>query len=96
MVKQVLRVRLKRQGGYGSKDMGALMALLVLAVAAMSVAYERGFSVPEDISVIGYDNTSTAEMAIPPLTCVSQPLYDMGKKSFFMLKDIIEGRAKVE
>lgn len=61
-----------------------------VAVAAMSVAYEKGISIPGDCSIIGYDNTRIAQMAIPPLTSVSQPLYEMGKKSFLMLKDTIE------
>ena len=67
-----------------------------VAVAAMSAAYEMGLSVPDDVSVIGYDNTSTAEMAIPQLTSVAQPLYEMGEKSFLMLRSIIEKGTKVE
>lgn len=56
-----------------------------VAVAAISVAYQQGLNVPDDFSVIGYDNTRTAEMSIPPLTTVSQPLYKMGEDSFNML-----------
>lgn len=61
-----------------------------VAVAALSVAYEKGLSVPQDFSIIGYDNTIIAEMAIPPLTSVSQPLYEMGRKAFAMLLENIE------
>jgi LacI family transcriptional regulator len=61
-----------------------------VAVAALSVAYEEGLSVPQDFSIIGYDNTMTAEMTIPPLTSVSQPLYEMGKEAFQMLLQNIE------
>lgn len=48
-----------------------------VASAALTAAYEAGLSVPGDFSAIGYDNTAAAEMAIPPLTTVSQPLYEM-------------------
>ncbi|MCI1966555.1 MAG: LacI family transcriptional regulator [Oscillospiraceae bacterium] len=57
-----------------------------VAVGAISAAYEAGLKVPDAFSVIGYDNTKTAEMSIPPLTTVSQPLYAMGKQAFQMLK----------
>lgn len=55
------------------------------AVAAISAAYEAGLSVPKDFSVIGYDNSNTAEMSVPPLTSISQPLYLMGQKAFSLL-----------
>lgn len=63
-----------------------------VAVAAISVAYKAGKKVPDDFSIIGYDNTKTAEMAIPPLTTVSQPLYSMGQQAFEMLRLKIEQR----
>lgn len=63
-----------------------------VALAVCMVAYEQGLSIPEDISVIGYDNTKTAEMAIPSLTTVSQPLYEMGQKAFEQMVELQEGR----
>jgi len=53
-----------------------------VAVAAIMAAYTKGLSVPEDFSIIGYDDTTTAKMSIPPLTTVSQPLYEMGQHAF--------------
>lgn len=38
-----------------------------MAVGALSLLYKKGISVPEEISIIGYDNTATAEKAIPRL-----------------------------
>ena len=66
------------------------------AVGALSVAHKRGIKIPEDISIIGYDNTNIAEMAYPPLTTVGQPLYEMGKKSVEMLIKRISLNEKVE
>lgn len=67
-----------------------------VAVAAVMAAYESGLSVPDDFSIIGYDNTRTAEMSIPPLTTVSQPLYEMGKMAFQMLTKAPENGAPLK
>jgi LacI family transcriptional regulator len=61
-----------------------------MAAGALSVAYQKGIKVPDDLSVIGYDNLQIAEMSIPPLTTVAQPLFDMGKWSAEMLMTMIE------
>ncbi|WP_315068826.1 LacI family DNA-binding transcriptional regulator [uncultured Clostridium sp.] len=66
------------------------------AVGALSVAHKRGLKVPDDISIIGYDNTNIAEMSYPPLTTVAQPLYNMGEKSVEMLIKRISSNEKVE
>ncbi|MCD4760568.1 LacI family transcriptional regulator [bacterium] len=50
-----------------------------MAVGALSCAYKKGIKVPDDLSIIGYDDTQDAEMAIPPLTTVHQPIYEMGE-----------------
>lgn len=60
-----------------------------LAVGAMSKAYQQGIRIPDELSIIGYDNTKLAEMAIPPLTTVAQPLYDMGVTASNMLFEMI-------
>jgi len=56
-----------------------------VAMAAISVGYSLGLTVPKDFSIIGFDNTSIAEMAFPPLTTISQPLFSLGKTAFLML-----------
>lgn len=66
------------------------------AVGALSVAHKNGLKVPDDLSIVGYDNTNIAEMSYPPLTTVAQPLYDMGKKSVEMLIKRISHNEKVE
>ncbi|MNR11727.1 Catabolite control protein A [compost metagenome] len=44
----------------------------------------------EDLSVIGYDNVELAEMVVPPLTTVNQPLSEMGSTACEKLIDMIE------
>lgn len=56
-----------------------------MALGILSYAYKKGIKIPDDLSVIGYDDTQDAEMAIPPLTTVHQPIYEMGERAVEML-----------
>lgn len=67
-----------------------------MAVGALSVAYKKGIIVPDELSVIGYDNTLVAEMSIPPLTVVSQPLYRMGEKAMENLLSMFKTGKKAD
>ncbi|MFL0249575.1 LacI family DNA-binding transcriptional regulator [Clostridium neuense] len=67
-----------------------------VAVAALSLAYENGLKVPDDFSIIGYDNTKEASMCIPPLTTLAQPLSEMGQKAFNMILKRITTKSEVE
>ena len=49
-----------------------------VARGAIEAARSMGLSVPEDLSVIGFDDTEIARIASPPLTTVRQPLQEMG------------------
>ncbi|MGP3955267.1 LacI family DNA-binding transcriptional regulator [Nonomuraea sp. 3N208] len=48
------------------------------AIAAMQVARARGLRIPEDLSIVGFDDTEIATMTSPQLTTVRQPLREMG------------------
>ncbi|MCY6369242.1 LacI family DNA-binding transcriptional regulator [Clostridium ganghwense] len=67
-----------------------------MAVGALSMAYQRGIKIPDELSIIGYDNTQIAEMSIPPLTTVAQPFYEMGEKAAEKLVHMIESKGKAE
>jgi len=47
----------------------------------MDELHKRGISVPKDIAVTGFDNAKEAEYYIPPLSTVSQPLFEQGLKA---------------
>jgi LacI family transcriptional regulator len=49
------------------------------AYGARLALYRRGIRVPEDISVIGFDDLHSSMYTTPPLTTVRQPLFDVGK-----------------
>jgi LacI family transcriptional regulator len=48
------------------------------AAGVMEAARQRGLRIPEDLSVVGFDDTQVAWFASPPLTTVRQPLQEMG------------------
>ena len=67
-----------------------------MAVGALSVAYENNINIPNELSIIGYDNTRVSAMSIPPLTTIGQPLYEMGQKGMNMIIKAIENNEKLE
>ncbi|ABK70758.1 LacI family DNA-binding transcriptional regulator [Mycolicibacterium smegmatis] len=48
------------------------------ALGVIEAARSRGLRVPEDLSVVGFDDTQLARLSAPPLTTVRQPLREMG------------------
>ena len=48
------------------------------AAGVIEAARKRGLRVPEDLSVVGFDDTQVARRVSPPLTTVRQPLREMG------------------
>jgi DNA-binding LacI/PurR family transcriptional regulator len=63
------------------------------AIAGMRVFQEAGLRVPEDISVVGFDDIQPASYTRPALTTVRQPLQQMGEIAASTILDRIEGRA---
>jgi len=65
----------------------------ISAIGTMRAFQEAGLRVPEDISVVGFDDVSIASFSIPPLTTVRQPLEKMGRIAAQTLLERIEDRA---
>ncbi|MFV0632580.1 LacI family DNA-binding transcriptional regulator [Demequina sp.] len=63
----------------------------VTAIRAVEVAQEHGLRVPEDLSVVGFDDVPEAALATPALSTVRQPMKAMGAEAMRMLLDIIHG-----
>ena len=59
----------------------------LMAMGAIEAAFERGLRVPEDLSIMGYDDQELARYTIPPLTTVLLPNYEMGQKAAELLVD---------
>jgi len=67
-----------------------------MAVGVLSAANRLGIKVPADLSLIGYDNLKIAEMVVPTLTTVAQPLVEMGEKAADMVIEMLETGEIVE
>ena len=63
----------------------------VMAIGAIRGFKEKGVNVPGDISVMGFDGISYAEMYNPALTTISQPQYELGCESMRLLLMHIKG-----
>jgi len=64
----------------------------ISAIGAMGLLQDSGLRVPEDVSVVGFDDIAHASFCEPGLTTVKQPLKRMGQIAAETLLDWIEGR----
>jgi len=58
-----------------------------VAIGAMRVIREKGYRIPEDISIVGFDDESYAQYYFPSLSTVWQPVYELGMLSAKILLD---------
>lgn len=56
-----------------------------LALSAMQVVQQGGLRIPEDVSIVGFDDPPSAPLLFPPLTTVQQPLIEMAGLAFTMV-----------
>lgn len=66
-----------------------------MALGAMFEIKKAGLRVPEDISVVGFDNMLYGEISDPPLTTIEQPAGKIGEHSMRLLLKLIAGEADV-
>jgi LacI family transcriptional regulator len=62
-----------------------------MAFGVMEAARVRGLRIPEDLSIIGFDDIPQATIVHPPLTTVQQPLVQMGRVAAETLLHLIDG-----
>lgn len=63
------------------------------AMGVLAAAASLGLRVPEDVSVIGYDDTHVSSWTVPELTTIRQPLEEMGRVALGMVLDLAQGHA---
>ena len=78
-IKELRKVRPEATAVFTASD---LMALGIL-----NYAYKFNVKVPEELAVMGFDDTEDALMAVPPLTTVHQPIEEMGRLAAQMILD---------
>jgi len=61
------------------------------AVGVLNAAYRHKIVVPDDLSVIGFDDLTIASYAIPPLTTVRQPKHEMGRVAIEIVFNLLAG-----
>jgi len=77
-------------GGPNRRPRAVFCANDQLALGLMKGLGRRGLRVPEDISVIGYDNVDFADLVHPGLTTVAQPKYELGRSAMRLLVSALE------
>lgn len=64
----------------------------IMAIGALRAAYEMGLKVPDDFSIVGFDDIPQAAFTCPALTTVSQPKIEMGRQGVALMVDILHGK----
>lgn len=85
---QLLEVQPRLTAIIGSNDL--------LALGALDACAQRGVRVPQDLSVVGFDDTSMAALVKPSLTTVRNPIHDIGYTAAEALLQQIETGTPVQ
>jgi LacI family transcriptional regulator len=75
----------------GQQFTGVFAANDLSAYGARLALYRKGIRVPDDISLVGFDDLPGSSYTTPPLTTIRQPLYDIGRIATQALLRIING-----
>jgi len=81
----------------GNRDITAILASNdMMAIGSLKELDKAGLRVPEDISLMGFDNIPLTSVVTPSLTTVSQPSCEMGTEAMKLLLEIIQGKKKAK
>ena len=76
----------------GLRPTGVLAMSDAIAVGVLRAARDEGLRVPEDISVVGFDDLDLSQFTDPPLTTVHQPIRLKGESAVRLLMSVVERR----
>jgi DNA-binding LacI/PurR family transcriptional regulator len=76
----------------GSTTTAVFAVTDVLALGVLDAAAARGLAVPAQLSVVGFDDVAAASSSVPPLTTVSQALFEQGGLAAKAVLDQLAGR----
>jgi DNA-binding LacI/PurR family transcriptional regulator len=63
-----------------------------MAIGLLQACAERRLRVPEDLSIVGWDDVPYASLVTPPLTTVRVPRYELGQAAARKLLELMAGR----
>lgn len=63
-----------------------------MALGVMEVLQTRGYSVPEDVAITGFDNGELSELSFPPLTTIDKNQYEIGRKAVYEVLALVHGK----
>ncbi|ACS78410.1 LacI family DNA-binding transcriptional regulator [Maridesulfovibrio salexigens] len=81
---------------HGSPPSAVFCSNDYIALGAIKGAREAGLSLPEDLSIVGFDDMPTASYMVPALTTIRQPAYEMGRRACELLLQKMENPEKPE
>ena len=63
-----------------------------MAFGAALALHRRGLRVPQDVSMVGFDDLAASSYTIPPLSSVHQPMQELGRLAATAMLDLLAGR----
>jgi len=63
-----------------------------MAVSFLNIARTLGIKVPEDLQIVGFQNTRYAVLSRPKLTCINTPIYELGEQAMDLLTNLMEDK----
>ena len=76
----------------GLRPTGVLAMSDAMAIGVLRAARELGLRVPEDVSVVGFDDIDISQHTNPPLTTVHQPIRRKGESAVRLLLSVVQRR----
>jgi DNA-binding LacI/PurR family transcriptional regulator len=83
---------LRRAAEDGLRPTAVLVMSDAMAIGVLRAAREMGLRVPEDLSVVGFDDIDLSQHTNPPLTTVHQPIRQKGESAVRLLLSVVERR----
>ncbi|MPQ44830.1 LacI family DNA-binding transcriptional regulator [Clostridium tarantellae] len=80
----------------GQMPEGVICASDEIAIGVINALRDKGVKVPEEVSVVGFNDIYSAQVVYPRLTTVAQPMYDMGSIAMRMLIKLINQKTLEE
>lgn len=66
-----------------------------MALGVYRAAFEAGLRIPDDLSVVGFDDLAFAAYLTPPLSTLRQPAYELGRRAAAAVLDLLGGKTPV-